>query len=256
MKSSLYCDRIQRGTIQALHGFGGDGEDFLLVRTASEFDWCCMDLLGHGKSPKSSAPEQYSVQSQVEMVASQVNGDILLGYSMGARLALHTVLEHPNIWKGLIMISGTAGLRDGRTERQSWDRALAHRLCTSTGKDFWQYWSQVPIIQSQSRVEEGFRVKREKRREDTDLKSLAASVLGFGAGMMPSVWNRLSEIRIPVLLIVGQEDEKYHMLGHDLDVGLKTSQLHVVANSGHAPHMERPSVVAKTIDGWINTLLL
>ena len=254
MTSSLYCHRAEPGTIQAVHGFGGDGEDFSLIQAASQIDWCCMDLLGHGASPKSSNPDDYSVQFQVKQVASQVKGEILLGYSMGARLALHTVLEHPNTWKGLVLISGTAGLREGREARQLWDQALAERLKTSTREDFWQYWSQVPIIQSQHRVEEGFRSRREKRRQQTDLNSLAASVLGFGAGVMPSVWHRLSEIRIPVLLIVGQEDQKYHDLAKELDAQLRESQLHVIAKSGHAPHMERPKYVATIIDGWTNSL--
>ena len=254
VKPSLYYHGKKTSTIQALHGFGGDGEDFVLVQTASNFDWCAMDLLGHGASPKSMNPDDYTVQSQAEMVSSQVHGEIVLGYSMGARLALQAVLQYPSIWKGLILISGTAGLQEGRSKRQAWDQALADRLQTSTRTDFWQYWSQVPIIQSQSRIEEEFRIQREKRRQKTDLNSLAASVLGFGAGIMPSVWHRLHEVRVPVLLIVGEEDQKYQVLAKKLDKEFLDSQLHVVANAGHAPHMEQPTMVANIIDGWINTL--
>ena len=89
-----------------------------------------------------------------------------------------------------------------------------------------------------------------------DLNSLAASVMGFGAGVMPSVWDRLKEVQIPVLLIVGQEDKKYSRLANQLRECIAISDLHIVPNSGHAPHLEKPRVVAKIIDEWINTLLL
>ena len=255
MKYLLHCS-LQKGFIHALHGFGGDGEDFLLVRSASHFDWCCMDLLGHGLSPKSTDPEEYRVHTQVELVASQQKGEILLGYSMGARLALHTVLKYPKIYKGLILISGTAGLQEGREERLAWDRGLANRLQTSTKDEFWKYWSQLPIIKSQNRVEERFRQKREQRRMQADLDSLAASVLGFGAGVMPSVWNRLKEVQIPVLLIVGEEDQKYVRFANQIREHIATAELEILSNSGHAPHLEKPESVAKIIDGWISTLLL
>ena len=212
--------------------------------------------LGHGKSPKSRNSDDYNVQSQINLVASQNYGKILLGYSMGARLALHSVLAFPDIWKGLIMISGTAGLRKGQEERVHWDLSLVNRLCTNSNSEFWRYWSTVPIIQSQSKIEEEFRINREKRRMEMDLHSLAASVLGFGAGVMPSVWHRISEVCIPVLLIAGQEDKKYKKLAADLDSAFLHSKLEIISKSGHAPHMEKPTIVGHIIDKWINSLAL
>ena len=255
MNGLLHCEN-DRGLIQALHGFGGDGEDFSLVRTWSQFEWCCMDLLGHGASPKSIEAEEYNVRNQAAQVAGQKSGEILLGYSMGARLALHAVLEYPKRWKALILISATAGIREGREQRKSWDQELVHRLHNSTNKEFWDYWSQVPIIQSQRNVDVDFQQKRDVRRSQAHLDSLAASVLGFGAGVMPSVWHRLHEVDMPVLLIVGQEDQKYSQLGIELRAGIATSELHVVPDCGHAPHLEQPGAVAEIIDGWINSLLL
>lgn len=255
MNGFLHCSN-DKGLIQALHGFGGDGEDFSLVRTCSQFDWCCMDLLGHGASPKSTNAEEYNVRNQAAQVSGQKSGEILLGYSMGGRLALHTVLEHPRQWKALILISATAGIREGRGQRQVWDQELARRLRNSTNKEFWDYWSQVPIIQSQRNLDVDFQQKRDVRRGHAYLGSLAASVLGFGAGVMPSVWHRLHEIDMPVLLIVGQEDQKYFQLGVELKACITKSELHVVPDCGHAPHLEQPDAVAAIIDGWINSLLL
>lgn len=255
VKASLYCGCTSSSMIQALHGFGGDGEDFSLVRTASKHTWCCMDLLGHGRSWKSTESKDYRVQEQTKMVAAKVKGEFLLGYSMGARLALHTVLKYPDLWRGLIMISGTAGLTSGREQRKTWDQDLVKRLQTDTNKEFWEYWSQVPIIQSQARVDEDFRNRRDGRRQKSNLNSLAASILGFGAGVMPSVWDLLHEVGLPVLLIVGEEDTKYWRLGKELHAKLSQSELHVVPDAGHAPHMENPRVVAEIIDGWINSLL-
>lgn len=254
MNGTLYCPTEKECTIQALHGFGGDGEDFLLIQAYSQMSWCCMDLMGHGRSPKSPVAKDYSVHKQVQQVHAQKKGKVLLGYSMGARLALHSVLRFPNSWEGLVLISGTAGLQENRVERQKWDRGLAEKLLSSTHDEFWSYWRELPIIVSQKDICPSFQRKRNMRRQKIDLASLAASVLGFGAGVMPTVWGKLGEVTLPVLIIVGEKDNKYREIGSRLHAKLQHSSLFVVPNVGHAPQLEDPETLANVIDDWISTL--
>lgn len=254
MTKQLYCSGHHNCIVQALHGFGGDGCDFSLVQAHSTLSWCCMDLLGHGRSPKSSFPSDYDVHAQVQQIRAQRKGSILLGYSMGARLALHTVLSTHDTWEALVLISGTAGLQKNRAQRKKWDRELAQRLLSSTNDEFWAYWKEVPIIASQKGIDSSFQKHRTERRKNVDRASLAASVLGFGAGVMPSVWERLYEIRVPVLLIVGEEDQKYSEIGHMLYKRLHNASLTVIPSVGHAPHLEAPEQVATAIDDWVSSL--
>jgi 2-succinyl-6-hydroxy-2,4-cyclohexadiene-1-carboxylate synthase len=92
------------------------------------------------------------------------------------------------------------------------------------------------------------------RSQKIDLASLAASVLGFGAGVMPTVWGELGEVTLPVLIIVGEKDNKYREIGSHLHAKLQHSSLVVVPNVGHAPQLEDPENVANVIDDWVSTL--
>ena len=252
----LACSGSRDAQIFALHGFGGDGQDFTHLAAHSTFQWNCMDLLGHGKAYPYETPEAYRVEHQLELLAPYLCGDILLGYSMGARLALHTVLQYPKQWKGMVLISGTPGIEEDIQSRILWDRELAHRLQTSTKAEFWEYWSNLPIIKTQQRADAQFLKAQQQRRKKQNLRALSASVLGFGTGTMPSVWSRLSEISIPVLLVVGEDDKKYTEIAIEMKKRMIHVDIFVVLNAGHAPHFEKPQECAQVIDRWISNLLL
>lgn len=258
MNKGLYCSDEEHPKIQALHGFGGDGLDFSMLRTHSLFKWSLVDLFGHGRSEKSINSSDFEVNAQVSLLMEHAKGDVLVGYSMGARLAIQAMVQYPGVWKALVLISGTAGLLSGREERLKWDHALVSRLRNLSPEDFWKYWMNLPIIATQKRSNKDFLRAREERRASISLDVLAASVLGFGAGTMPSIWDRLSELSIPVLLIVGEEDQKYVGIAKKLKQHMSNAsvQMAVVEDAGHAPHFEQPIVCAHWIDQWVNNLPL
>ena len=254
-KAVLSCWGEREGDIFALHGFGGDAQDFDVVAAHSLYQWSGIDLLGHGNSTLSLDPEAYRTETQLKVMEPYFQGDVLLGYSMGARLALQAVLRYPHQWQALVLISGTAGIEEDIDARILWDRALAHKLQTSTREEFWEYWSNLPIIATQKRADSKFLLQREERRAQQNPSALAASVLGFGTGFMPSVWNRLGEISIPVLLLVGEQDTKYVEIAQKLQQRISVVEVVEIKNAGHAPHFEKPQECAAVIDRWISTLL-
>jgi proline iminopeptidase len=76
-------------------------------------------------------------------------------------------------------------------------------------------------------------------------------------GVAPSieVRDRLSEIHVPTLVIVGKKDfvtpEKYSRIIHD---AIHDSRLTILDKSGHMGHMEQPTVFAETVHEFLQSL--
>ena len=78
---------------------------------------------------------------------------------------------------------------------------------------------------------------------------LAAALRGIGTGAMTPLWDRLGELAMPVLLIVGEGDAKFRALGERMAAAIPAAELAVVPDAGHAVHLEAPDAVAAVIGG-------
>ena len=129
-----------------------------------------------------------------------VEPPILLGYSMGGRLALHFALTYPRSIRALVVIGAHAGLDDDvdRQNRLEWDEANAIELLRNGTPNFMKAWASIPLISTQGqRMSEHDLADMQTRRSRGDAGALAASLRGFGSGTMPSCWHRLKTLRIP-----------------------------------------------------------
>jgi len=80
-----------------------------------------------------------------------------------------------------------------------------------------------------------------------DAAVLTHQLRALGQGAQPSSWDRLGEIRVPVLLIVGERDEKYVDIAHRMAERILDARVEVVADAGHACHLEQPERVAQLL---------
>ena len=94
----------------------------------------------------------------------------------------------------------------------------------------------------------------EERRRNT-VKGLAASLRQAGTGSMTPLWDRLGELRCPVLCVTGERDERYGRLADRLVAGVAGPARHVVVDdAGHAAHLERPEPVADAVLAFLRDL--
>ncbi|MGM0506817.1 MAG: alpha/beta fold hydrolase [Bacteroidota bacterium] len=255
-----------------LHGFLGCGETLrpLARRLDSDCNPLLIDLPGHGQTrsvrdellpngePEDDPVPGFQTRSQIEDLSSILDrlqcGPVwLYGYSMGGRLALQLAASYPDLISGLILESSTAGIVDqaARRERQNLDRQRADAILQDlTG--FLDRWEQMPLFNS-SRGSGGSgsvqRSETTERSAPSELcplspEGLAASLLGFGTGRMPSVWEALESVRVPVLLVSGEADLKFVDI-HETMARKIPDATHIVVNgSGHRVHRDRPDDVA------------
>ena len=135
--------------IVAWHGFMGSGEDFSPLRECLNVSLQAPDLVGHG-SHLSTTVQDFELEQQLLYWSTRIpQGAVLLGYSMGGRLALQFALRYPDKISGLILIGATPGIRkeSDRIQRVVWDNEQANRLLQQGMSQFYSYWQSIPIIQ-------------------------------------------------------------------------------------------------------------
>lgn len=180
---------------------------------------------------------------------------VALGYSMGARAVLLHATSCPDYWDALILISATAGLESEmeRKKRVAHDRILAERLLSGGVENFLRYWQQTPIIQSQQNIRLDWLERMQSNRCQHTAKGLAASLQQFGQGQYPNIWPKLNKLDCPVLLITGEQDEKYCVFAKRMQTLLPNAQWRSISGAGHTPHLEAPKQTADVIKRFRNT---
>lgn len=240
----------------ALHGFTGDGLDFTeLAEALSErteaLGVTALDLPGHGMSraEPGSCDFDHQVGEISDALATEAprGTSLLLGYSMGARLALAAALAPTREpLRGLVLVSGHPGLRtdDERRERRDSDEAWARLLETEGTEAFLTRWQKQPLLAPQLALPEAAR--RTARRAQALSAGLAASLRGAGTHAMEDLRPQLPGLTLPVLVVTGDDDAKFTALGDEL-MALLPNATRCRLRCGHAPHLEAAEALADAI---------
>jgi len=233
-------------TLLLLHGFTNTGASWAGVQGAlpQRYRPVAPDIRGHGRAADVRPVSLAGVVADVDALAP--GPFALAGYSMGGRLALHVALALPTRVTRLVLIGASPGLADPeeRAARRAADDRLADEVETMTIAEFAQRWAQTPVLAGQPAAVQA--AVREDRLRNTPA-GLAAALRGLGTGALPSLWDRLDEVRLPVRLVVGERDAKFRALAERMAAALPHAEVEVVPGAGHAVHLEDPAAVAAVI---------
>jgi len=205
------------------------------------------DLPGHGRS-LDGAVSMAQMADQLAVAIEEPT--ILIGYSFGARLALHIALQHPDHVRGLVLVSATAGIEDlrSRQERVLADEALAERALQIGIEAFIDEWLSRELFASLTPNNN----QRSLRCGNTAL-GLAQSLRFAGTGAQESLWDQLDQITCPTLVIAGQHDAKFVAIAQRLHEQIPQSELHIL-EAGHSVHIERPEAFLTLLKTFLDRL--
>ncbi|MCF6271059.1 MAG: 2-succinyl-6-hydroxy-2,4-cyclohexadiene-1-carboxylate synthase [Melioribacteraceae bacterium] len=246
-----------------LHGFTGSCGDwsFLFSSLNSKCFPMAIDLPGHGKTRVPNNAENFTTDAYSDIIKFildyfNISKVILIGYSMGGRVALSFAAKNNERVLGLILESSTAGIEDKRERaiRIKTDNKLVDKLLKEGIDPFVNYWMDLPFFSSLKSLadEEYAKIVLEKRQNSTN--GLANSLLGFSAGKMPSLWSDLNSLSIPTLLIAGSLDQKYVRINREMNQLIPNSKLEIVKGCGHNTHLENREEFIILVNKFLNNL--
>ena len=229
------------------HGFTQNGDCWgpYAEDLARDHELVLVDCPGHGASGHDEADLWRAAQLLVEVGGPAT----YVGYSMGGRIALHAALASPEVVTRLVLIGATAGIDDEteRTDRRQRDRELAEQLGRVGIEKFLDGWLTSPLFSGLS-AETACRAQRLQNRPD----GLVASLLNCGTGTQGSLWSRLPELNMPLLVVAGSDDSKFTAIGERIaDEATNASTKLAVVNGTHAVHLERPHEVADVVRSFV-----
>ena len=229
-----------------LHGFLGQPADWAPVQAAlgPAVRVRVPVLPGHGGSAVRDVED--FIREQAALGPCR-----LVGYSLGGRIALHWALAHPASVQSLVLVSASPGLEheSDRAARRARDAGWAAQLRAGDRDAFLQAWYAQPVFAA-LRAKPYILADVMRRRARGSLADLAEMVERMSPGRMPSLWERLGELTMPVLHVAGEADPAY------LAVSCRAAGLsprgtaRSILDSGHAVPEEQPAALAAVLQQW------
>ncbi len=185
-------------------------------------------------------PRRESFAATVDALAEIGGQGVWCGYSMGGRLALALALAHPNLVTGLVLVSATAGIVDARqrAERVESDEQLARTIERDGTGAFLDRWLAQAMFADVPPDAPG-----RTERATQSPAALASALRTLGTGSMPSLWDRLPELHMPVLVVTGDADAKFTEIGDAMAERIPHATRARLA-CGHAVPLVRPDELA------------
>lgn len=232
-----------------LHGFTQTGRAWReianeLVRLLP--DVCCIavDLPGHGGSSEVVA----DLRQTAEFVAQEYGPASFVGYSLGARITLQLLVDHPSLVHRAMIISGNAGIEDAaqRAARAQADDLLADRISRIGVETFIEEWLAQPLF-SDLTSDRAMVVDRHRNTA----AGLAMSLRTFGQGRQAPIWAQLASSAIPILAVAGSRDTKYVELARRIAATAPRGSLRIIPDAGHSAALEKPVLITELIYDWM-----
>ena len=234
------------GRVVLLHGFTQSRRswDGVAAAMGDRYAVVTVDAPGHGESSN----VRLDLPATADALAREVGPATYIGYSMGGRLALHVAVSRPDVVERLVLVSATPGLADAgaRAERRAADERLADDIERDGVDAFLQRWLALPLFARLPADTAGI----EDRRSNT-ASGLASSLRLSGTGAQESLWDKLDELTMPVLLVVGEHDAKFRAIAAEMATAIPGATVEVIADAGHVVHLERPAAFGAALRQWL-----
>ena len=252
----FYTEHKGTGTpIVFIHGFTLDArmwdQQFYLL--SQSYQCLRYDMRGYGRSsPLPHKPYSHYIDLHYILEYYKMQPAILVGLSMGGRVALQCALEYPGDVKGLVLIDTAIDGYPWSIEYASWVDSFEKIL------------EKEDIIEARKQWLNGklFETAMRKPQVAHELRTMLDSFTGFQwTAADPSYqtpipsYKRLEEVDCPVLTLVGEYDlPDFKGCADVIVTRVKNSEKIIVPSAGHCSNMENPIFVNKAIQQWLQQL--
>lgn len=169
----------------------------------------------------------------------------VVGYSLGARLALGLLVRHPDAFERATLIGVHPGLSsdEERRARLTADLERCRALLQRGLSPFIEDWEAQPLFASQRALPQAARQEQRANRLQHSARGLCQSLLQCGLGSMPDWRPHLANVSASVTFVTGAMDAKFDAIARALVSDCHDARHVVIQGAGHNPLLERPDAV-------------
>lgn len=174
--------------------------------------------------------------------------NILLGYSLGGRLAMHALLLQPDLWAGAIIVSAHYGLEgeNQKASRREHDEKWAIRFESEKWEPVIQDWNQQPVFRYDSKI------TFNRNEKDFCRQKLAESMRVWSLGNQDNLLGQIEKLDKPILWMAGAEDKDYAQRLFGIRLSHADSKKWIASHAGHRIPWLQPAAFQFQIAEFLN----
>ena len=194
------------------------------------------DMRGHGQSDSPADPAQYSAAVSVADMAAllrHVGAEraIIGGLSLGGYVSLAFALAHPDFTQALVICDSGPGYRNAEA-RAGWNQRAQERAAALEAKGLEAL---------------GRRSRETQQAVHRSAQGLAHAARGMLAQEGSQVIDGLATIRVPTLIIVGDQDQPFVAPSEYMAKKIPGARLAVIPGAGHSSNLDQPEVFNRVL---------
>ncbi len=234
-------------TVWLLHGFLQDASawnrlrESLNSRFGDDVRINAEEIVAHEDSTLESWARGFC-----DTVPQRTEQRLLVGYSMGGRLAMHALLAKPDLWAHAILVSAHPGSDDvtWRASAKSRDEEWAHRFESEPPEVVLADWGAQVL----------FNLSTGARKRVVDPVQAALDLRRFSKSAQPNLLPLLAALPVGLTYVVGEQDELYLAVA-DRVAKETSASIEVVPHSGHRVPWDQPDAFFAIVSSAITKLL-
>lgn len=219
--------------ISCLHGFLGLSTDFDGLKLNTN----AINIFRTEQAPLSSWAKRYNFYQKQEAV--------LMGYSMGGRLALHCLLENPKLYKAAIILAAHPGLKTKKDQEKRWqnDCLWAQAFLQDPWSEIIDRWQQQPALKNSQNLN--------RDESSFDRRVLSKAMKNFSLAQQDFLIPKLKKLDLPILWLC-PANETNNIAG--LILKNKKSKIVILKTKSHRFLVDEPQIARPHILSFLNDI--
>jgi 2-succinyl-6-hydroxy-2,4-cyclohexadiene-1-carboxylate synthase len=169
----------------------------------------------------------------------------LVGYSMGARLALAAAVAKPERFSRVLLCSGMPVIpKEDHAARLEWEKQWAEKFQTQPWPELASAWQEQAVLANSP--------KTARRQSDVLREMLGVSLVNWSPRLHPFEWAQVAALKPSVEWAYGALDQKYMEMAKTLPERGVRGQITISPNAGHRLTTDASDFIARWVRGRKN----
>ncbi len=249
---NLYYEEHGQGfPILLLHGFAGTTASWApqVAALSRKYRFIVYDMRGHGQTDSPGELSDYSMDTLLEdqyqlLRHLGVKQAVVGGLSLGGSVAMRFYIKHSGMVRALVLADTAPGFRNPQGKSlQEWNES-------------WLSYAELIEKQGMAAYLKSEQAKSDYyTKPDVMLKLNPVGLANIIKGVMVNqMIAPLENIKVPALLISGDEDTLYLKAAEYMSQHIPVTQNVVIQKAGHGANVDQPEVFNRVILNFLKEL--